>query len=182
MASLVRVSGPLHIYVVNQSQTYYLGSPEDVPEYEEMPFYRGVKNSISGANLNFDETFDGFEGKLSFVLTRYDEAVLSLLRRAPNSTVIGKESPLSRGSLMYGNWTRQLIVQNSFFGTTNAQADDLPGYRFLFAKLAGHVPTPGGTGGNRIGMVWECKSKWNPTTREFEAYTNDAAISQLIPN
>lgn len=182
MASLVRVSGPLHIYVVASGTATYLGSPDDVPQYDEIYHYRAVMNSISGANIPINETFDGIKLMLKMVLTRYDETAVNALRTAPFAAALGEEAAISRGSLMYGRFTRQIVVQNSFFGTNNAAADDLPGYRFVNCKLAGAVPAPGGTGGNSYGLVFECLPLYDPTTRKFLTFQNDAAIAQYVPN
>lgn len=181
MPSLIRVSGPVHVFVAGG----YLGTAETTPDYQETPHYEGVMNTIAGSQVPMEEIFQGLDLTISMILTRYDETVFAGIRTAPlpiNAGVPGNESGLSRGATMYGRFTGQLILQNSFFGTANALPGDFPGYRFLYAKYAGSKPIQGGTSANKLAIVFECKSVYQPSTRTFQCYTNDAAISALTPN
>lgn len=186
MPSLVRVTGPNHIYISFAGTAQYLGTCETVPTYEDKPGYDNVMNAISGVIFPFNSTYQGTEMILQVAnLTRYDEAIFSSFRQSPyprTANTLGNESLLSRGTLMYGAFTPQLIVQNQFFGTVNAVAGDLPGYRFLNAQYMGGTPQVGGTTENKYSAIFYCRAVYDTSTRGFTCYTNDNAISSLTPN
>lgn len=187
MPSLVRVTGPNHIYINFASGgLQYLGTCETVPEFEEVPAYDDVMNAISGSVYPIDVTYQGLELILTIKnLTRYDETVFAGFRTSPFPAVAGTngaETLLTRGSLIYGRNTYQLIVQNPFFGTANAVAGDVPGYRFLWAQYAGGTPQVGGTTENKYTAIFKCRAVYDPITRGFSCYTQDTAISSYVPN
>ena len=175
MPALVRVSGPVHHFIQYPAALgaapIYLGTAESTPTYKETPHYVAVMNSLAGSTLPFDETWDGNNMVIETVLTRYDNIVFQALRDAPfapgaNASgylgVVGLETRLSRGTLMYARLPR-LILWNSFFGTANAFADDLPGYIFYAAKLNNSLPGQGGTNANKLGLTFECTSIFQTT-------------------
>lgn len=197
MPALVRVSGPVHHFIQfygnGGAQTpVYLGTAEKTPEYEEHPRYVAVMNSLAGSTLAFDETWDGSNMIIKTTLTRYDQVVYQALRNAPFAPgydangqlgVVGQETNLSRGTLMYNRFPR-LILANSFFGTPNAKPDDFAGYLFYSAKYNAGIPGQGGTNANSLGLVFECMNVFQtnaPNKFGFACFsTTDPIITQAL--
>lgn len=116
------------------------------------------------------------------MLTRFDQDVINGLMSASPVGVaaVGTESRLARGSLTYGRRNGQFIVANDFYGTVNAVAGDLPGYRFINAKMAILNIADQGTTATKWGVVVQANPLYNVSTRGFTLYTNDTAITSLL--
>lgn len=155
----------------------YIGTAETTPEIELNPKYMPVMNDIAGRELPFWYINEGIDGVVKCVFSRYDEAVVTQLL-AYNSIATGGgngyETRLNRGSLVT---PFKLVLQFSFYGTAVAQASLPAGYRFNAAIVAGFAGGPVGTEGRKVGLAFQCFSRWNSSTGQFTLYDQAADIA-----
>lgn len=186
MAAVVACTGPAHLYLVtNTGVSSYIGTCETSPQIQFQPRTLEVKNDLAGRTLPFQRTADGEDAVVSCIFTRFDEAVVNNIanyQRLATGGSVGTESRLNRGSLVIGYSTFQLIIQDSFYGTTAFGATTLPGWRFYAAHVAGYVPSPIGTEARKVGLVFQCDNVFDASNFSFKLYDNATNISSFVPN
>jgi len=136
--------GPILLYVVIPQYTtdtaFFLGthvtSPKERMEGYEIPVF----NDLGGRSARFQSISDGEEGRISLTLNRFDMNVVRAIRYlksgsvfisspSPNPSVfpltglatpLGTQNRYGRGTMVMGIQDFQLILANSYAGTTAA--------------------------------------------------------------
>lgn len=91
MASLW-TTGPAHMFTVlspTSTTPVYVGTAETKPDIEVTPAWTEVKNDIAGQSLPLDRMYDGMEGMVSAIMTRWNYPVLLAMQARPNIAVAG---------------------------------------------------------------------------------------------
>lgn len=84
-------SGAAHLFVKfgGGAEAKYLGTAEGKPRQEHRPEYVPVMNDLSGGVVPLDYSFQGKSSILSFVLSRWNEAVARAMENSPDPITNG---------------------------------------------------------------------------------------------
>lgn len=217
--------GPILLYVVipqyTTTQGYFLGthvtSPKQRGEMPEIPVY----NDLGGRSVRFQSVNDGEEWKIPLTLNRFDYNIVRTLRylksgiafnggAPPNPLAfpltglpipLGTQNNLARGSLIMGAQDFQLILVNSYAGTTAAglptvAAADLNIARgFASCSITAYEEDTETTRVIEVSMMVEARGLFNPSlsaatvgsipstpARGFANYFEGAIPSQITLN
>lgn len=184
--------GPVLFYVCipqyNPALAYFLGthvtSPKERQEQYEIPVY----NDLGGRSARFQSISDGEEWKLPVTLNRFDYNLIRTLRYLksgiefstlpfPNPLAfplatpgipLGTQSQLARGTLVMGSQDFQLILVNSYAGTSAAglptvAAADLNVCRgYTSCSITAYEEDQETTRVTEVSMMIEARGLFNP--------------------
>jgi hypothetical protein len=166
-------TGPAHIYVgVTTSRApLYLGTAETKPDIDIRGEFEGVMNDLSGSKIPMDELWEGEEGMISFVLTRWNMNVALLMMAQPNFTgTPGLNSQDDMGTLMLTEGLSYPVWIRFPYATSKvAMAGMVAGYRFWSCILLAPKKIEPGTRAMKKHFALKAK----------RAFTSDAAPNNL---
>lgn len=99
-------TGPAHLFVgvgnVSSKEPVYLGTAETAPDIDIQREYEGVPNDLGGSRLPMDRIYEGEEGMVGGVLTRWNEEVIAALMSVPDfeNGTRGLNNQFDLGTLM----------------------------------------------------------------------------------
>lgn len=145
-------------------EIWYLGTCETQPvlsiDRKSVPIF----NDVGGRSIPVQKTYDGEVGTIGLMLSRFSQAAYGVLQ-APSATTepeIGKETFLSRGSLLYGKRTFELWQWFSFFGSDAATPGMQCGFYWPQVELVKHNPEKWGTEGQVLLIQGEATPRFFP--------------------
>lgn len=171
-------TGAVHIFVRGNVQgsknspgapILYLGTAEQAPQRQTDRAFKQVMNDLK-SQKPFDYVFaGGEEAVLSFVLTRWNEPVATMLEAAPVSGGIGVSTIFDHGSLMGQEQLALEIWYLYTFGGLGARPSmagmpDIAGRHYLQALFWGPESDQIGSVERKKHMVFKCFSKFEVST------------------
>lgn len=186
-------AGPILMYVVIPQFTtdtaFFLGTNVTTPKQRQEQYEIPVFNDLGGRSARFQSISDGEEWKLSTTLNRFDMNVVRAIRYlksgsvfisspSPNplafpltglATPLGTQNRYGRGTMVMGVQDFQLILVNSYAGTTaaglpTAAAADLNTARgFSSCSVTAYEEDSESTRVLEVSMMIEARGLFNPS-------------------
>ncbi len=181
MASLFYAPGAIEHYVkLRNGTTYYLGTAVTAPEVEGRPFFLNVINDIGGRTAPMDKVGDREQDVVTSTLNRFDYSVYNSIK---STGAPGEHTTATQGTLTFGVLDFELILVYAAAVAGFVPGTFPVGRRYFTAQTIGFRESTVGTRVEEITMVFECNELFNPTTRDFELYTEDrsAVLAGLPP-
>jgi len=173
--------GPIDHYVIfrGQSQAQYLGTAVIAPDQEAEDFKIPVLNDLGGRSVPFQLVQDGEQWLIMTTLNRFDLAVCRQLRAIPGAgpgqnSVLGSETGRARGTLVIGVSDFQLVLVNTYAGTSSAGVNPaaLNAARgFYSSSILKYKESTAGTRVLEVSLAIQCNNVFDPASRGFGLYT-----------
>lgn len=165
-------TGPVSVYcgIGSGGTPLFLGHGQRAPKISITAEFRDVECDLGGA-VSFDTMYGGERGRVSVLLSRYNETVLTIIQDkaiAAAGAVRGTDDPGEIGSLMvsegltYGLWLNFPYNTKAF--NSNAANGAIPaGYHFFAAYLRGPDDIEvGSTTPKMVQCNFDCLRTFNP--------------------
>lgn len=161
--------GPCHMFagVLPNKKPVYVGTAEKAPLLADNFIYEPVFNDIAGQGLPLDKTYQGMTSQISFVLTRFNYAVVNAMSAGPaflgGFPGVGIPSqlghPVGQAGATFPFWAL-------FPYASNPQYPGMPGGHRFWSCLPVMRQVMPGTTAKRIQMVLEADRAFvlNPRT------------------
>lgn len=192
----VHVTGPVHHYIraargSDPNVIYYLGACEVTPQVQSKKYTKPAMNTIAGAVLPLQKTYQGNAATVSALLTYFSKSAITQILESDNASgntpIAGTESRWSRGHLVFGQSTFELwqVYENFFNPTAGVVTNGLEiGYYWPQVELLEEQRLAEGTQEQQIMYVFDCQPYWVPQAshtvvnevaneRGWILYTND---------
>ncbi len=154
----------------------FVGTCETAPLPSTMPKFIDVMNDYGGRSVATQLIWDGSESRLVCTLNRVDLNVCRNIRDQPRHLglpgTVGKETNLSRGSLVIGVNDFEIAFKNTYFGTANATPGMVPGRYYYSAVLEAYEEDTRGTRVETVTMAFRMNNIFLGTGG-FAQYTED---------
>lgn len=185
-------TGPALLYAAFTGSPFFLGTCESAPDIELTGEFEPIFNDLAGSRLPMDRIWEGEEGLLNLIITRWNEVIsrglfttlggpIGLLTAAGSSllgaigTIMGQEGE-----------TCQMWVAFPF--AAKAAYSDMPaGYHFHSCMAIGPKKITPGTGVNKRQLIMKAQRKLaatapaNLASNIFTLYDNDMTAVAGIP-
>lgn len=159
-------TGPVHLWTgtggaLGANTPQYLGTFEQAPDIDIKGEWDQVMNDLSGSKLPLDRLFEGEEGMVSGVLTRFNWPTLRRLMARPRFVGTPGFNPsgdigtyMGQEGCSYNLWCLFPYRDKAFQGA----AGDMPaGIRFLSAFLLSPEKIHGGTKAKKVQVVFQAQ-------------------------
>jgi hypothetical protein len=181
MASRFNCLGPIEMFVAQRvdgtaGSLLYLGTAVESPEIEALPSYLPVMNDLGGRSVSIQDVYDGEIHRVSFTLNRFDYAVYNRLRVKTAGPTIseGGDDPVERGRVVRGIDDFKFLLVSSYKGTVADDGSQPAGRLYHFAKPVAFRESRTGTRVEEVAGIMECTMGFNPTTRGFSFFSENA--------